>query len=252
MPVAPRAGRADGNIRVRSIAVCFCTASFVLAGAAQSLAGTVVRFDTNFGSFDVELYDGVVPTTVNNFLAYVTSGRYDNTLVHRSTQVPSDGFGVIQGGGFDATTESVIPQDAPIPLEYQVPNARGTIGMARTAVPDSAKSQWFINTTDNSTILDQSNGGGYAVFGEMLGDGMSVVDAINGLPIFPVKPQYGRTPLFDYTQQDFNSGVPYLPHTVVVNSVTVVPEPSTFVLVATLVVAAPLLVRRRRKRRLHG
>jgi cyclophilin family peptidyl-prolyl cis-trans isomerase len=218
----------------------------VFLGAAPAQANTIVRFDTNMGSFDVELFDAVVPTTVNNFLNYVTSGRYDGTLVHRSTAVPDSGFGVIQGGGYTPTGfPTHIATDAPIPLEYQLPNARGTISMARTANPNSATSEWFINTTDNSTLLGQANGGGYAVFGQVLGNGMDVVDAINTLP---------KASFFPH------SNVPYLPpgpldpptNGVVVSSITVVPEPSTLVLAGSALAAVVFLLRRRRRAAAHG
>lgn len=141
------------------------------------VTGQVVQFDTDFGKFNVELNATAAPVTVTNFLSYVNAGRYTNSFFHRS--VP--GF-VIQGGGFYATQNlPAVPASAPIALESSLLNARGTIAMARTDQPNTATSQWFINTVDNSTTLPPGTSGGYAVFGRVLGSGMSVADAIAGL-----------------------------------------------------------------------
>jgi peptidyl-prolyl cis-trans isomerase A (cyclophilin A) len=232
-------GRTASGTTLTAFFTSVVTASLLLQ-AAPSLANTIVRFDTNLGSFDVELYDAVVPTTVNNFLAYVTSGRYDNTWVHRSTAIADSGFGIIQGGGY-TPAETPIPTDPPIPLEYVLPNTRGTISMARTAAPNSATSQWFVNTTDNSALLGPPNNGGYAVFGEVLGNGMDVVDAINALPKATIG-AFTNVPLHDYTAPE---PIDLFEHGVIVESVTIVPEPSTIVLAVTAALAALLIVRRR-------
>jgi len=103
----------------------------------------VVRFSSNAGEFDIELFDGSAPRTVRNFLNYVESGRYDGTFVHRS--VP--GF-VIQGGGFGLNGAEPVPvkTDAAVPNEPRISNRRGTVAMAKVdGAPDSATSQWFIN-----------------------------------------------------------------------------------------------------------
>ncbi len=156
---------------------------FSLAIPAVSDA-TTVRLQSVMGPIDITLYDNAAPRTVNNFLAYVNSGAYNNSFVHRS--VP--GF-VIQGGGYvwnDASNNmSSISTAAPIANEFSVTrsNKRGTIAMAKVSGnPNSATSQWFINLADNSSTLDSQNGG-YTVFGEISAGSMSVVDAIAGLPI---------------------------------------------------------------------
>lgn len=148
------------------------------------VTGQVVQFDTDFGKFNVELNATAAPVTVTNFLSYVNAGSYTNSFFHRS--VP--GF-VIQGGGFavNATPQIYsIPTSAPIALESSLANVRGTIAMARTDTPNSATSQWFFNTVDNSQMLQPGTSGGYAVFGRVLGSGMSVVDAIAVLPVYSV------------------------------------------------------------------
>jgi peptidyl-prolyl cis-trans isomerase A (cyclophilin A) len=126
----------------------------------------------------------------------VTTGRYDGTVVHRSEQ----GF-VIQGGwlSFDEQSANLmaLQPDGTIVNEPGISNTRGTIAMAKVAGdPNSASSQWFINMADN-TFLDTDNGG-FTVFGQVLGDGMTVVDGINQVPTYDF-PNLGNLPLFQYT-----------------------------------------------------
>ena len=141
-------------------------------GAAE--ANPLVQISTNKGDILVKLYAARAPISVNNFLEYVDSGFYTNTIFHR---VIKDFM--IQGGGFntDMTKKSVR---APIKNEAdnRIKNSRGTLAMARTNAVDSATSQFFINHKDNS-FLDHKNSRsfGYAVFGEVI-KGMDVVDRI--------------------------------------------------------------------------
>src|ERR1041384_1478242 len=159
-----------------------------------------VRLTTVLGDIDIALYDQRKPITVANFKNYIDSGRYfttdpttlqpASTFVHRS--VP--GF-VIQGGGFFSTVNPADPVHVQptavltfpaIQNEPGISNTRGTIAMARLTDPNSATSQWFINLADNGgppNNLDTLNGA-FTVFGRVLGDGMTVVDAIAALPIF--------------------------------------------------------------------
>ncbi len=153
--------------------LAFCAVS-------TSNADTLVRVDTDAGSFVLNLFDESAPGTVSNFLTYIDSLAYENTLVHRS--VP--GF-VIQGGGYRYDTDSgsltSISRRDPITNEFSRSNVRGTIAMAKVAGdPNSATSEWFISTQDNSANLDNQNGG-FTVFGEVIGNGMAVVDTINAL-----------------------------------------------------------------------
>ena len=141
-----------------------------------------VRLATTAGDIVVELDRAKAPKTVDNFLAYVKSGHYNGTIFHRVI----DNF-MIQGGGMTASLVEK-PTRAPIPLEADngLLNVRGTIAMARTSVPDSATSQFFINVADNA-FLDAANardGRGYAVFGRVL-EGMGVVDQIKVVPTLP-------------------------------------------------------------------
>lgn len=137
---------------------------------------------TNYGSITLELYPDKAPITVANFLDYVNSGFYENTIFHRV--IPNF---MAQGGGF---TESLVKKSTnpPIVLESNngLSNLRGTIAMARTSVPDSATSQFFINVVDN-LFLDYQSGAtpvdGYAVFGKVTA-GMDTVDTIVNLQTY--------------------------------------------------------------------
>jgi peptidyl-prolyl cis-trans isomerase A (cyclophilin A) len=147
------------------------------AALAQPPAGKGaprVLLATSAGDITLELDAERAPKTVENFLAYVRAGHYDGTIFHRVI----DGF-MIQGGGFTPDMRQK-PTRAPIALESRngLKNVRGAIAMARTAVPDSATSQFFINVVDNPR-LDYPNpdGHGYAVFGRVVA-GMDVVDKI--------------------------------------------------------------------------
>jgi cyclophilin family peptidyl-prolyl cis-trans isomerase len=166
--------------------------------ADPDLAGTIVKFQSVFGDINVQLFDAQKPITVENFLRYVDGNLYDNSMIHRS--VP--GF-VVQGGGFRATVPSPpsISSFPPILNEPGIPNTRGTIAMAKLGGnPNSATNQWFFNLADNRSILDGQNGG-FTVFGRVLGDGMTVVDAIAAVPVFNADGGgvFGEVPLRNYT-----------------------------------------------------
>ena len=158
------------------------------------IAGTLAHFDTVFGDFYVELYDTATPLTVANFLKYVSDGDYTNSVIHRSVA----DF-VVQGGIYSYPSWSAIPTDAPVQNEPGISNTRGTIAMAKLGSdPNSATSSWFINLADNSADLDSQNGG-FTVFGYVLGDGMSVVDAIAAVPTYDFGGDFAALPLIDYT-----------------------------------------------------
>lgn len=136
-----------------------------------------VAITTNMGRIVVELDPAKAPKSVANFLQYVDSGFYDGTVFHRVI----NNF-MIQGGGFTADLQRKQTK-APIPNEANngLSNLRGTIAMARTSDPNSATSQFFINTVDNPRLdfVSEQNAytWGYAVFGKVV-EGMDVVDAI--------------------------------------------------------------------------
>lgn len=133
-------------------------------------------FETNYGSFTVELDFANAPISSKNFQNYADSGFYDGTIFHR---VINDFM--IQGGGFEPglkqkSTEESIENEANNGLS----NKLGTLAMARTADPHSASSQFFINVSDNF-FLDHkdtsSQGWGYAVFGKVV-EGMDTINKI--------------------------------------------------------------------------
>ena len=148
-----------------------------LAAVPGSAQNPTVTMKTTAGTMVVELYADKAPITVENFLAYVDAGFYDDTIFHRV--IP--GF-MIQGGGFTAEMNQKEVR-APIRNEADngVSNSRGTISMARTNDPHSATAQFFINSVDNTGLDQPSDGGwGYAVFGRVI-EGLEVVDAISAV-----------------------------------------------------------------------
>lgn len=158
----------------RRVAItAFAMAAFIPSAFAAD--APQVKVDTNMGSFVLELNAKAAPKTVANFLSYVKSGFYKNTLFHRV--IPNF---MIQGGGFTTGMEEKDTRAA-IALESRngLSNKRGTIAMARTSDPNSATSQFFINVRDNHFLdaAQSQDGHGYAVFGRVI-SGMNTVDAI--------------------------------------------------------------------------
>lgn len=226
--------------------ICFCGA---IAASSSVSAATIVEMQTSLGNIDIELFDSTAPLTVANFLSYVNSGAYTDSFIHRS--IP--GF-VIQGGGFswDIGTETgpyTIPTQAPVLNEYAAPNVRGTIAMAKLGTdPNSATDQWFFNLVDNTSTLGPSNNGGFTVFGQVIGNGMNVVDAIAGLVVYNLS---GGNPISPF------ANLPLLPaintvgyvdsrSLVMVYSVQTVPLPQAGWLFATGIMALTGWAKRRK------
>jgi len=138
-----------------------------------------VALITAKGSITVELDPMLAPVSTNNFLSYVNKGFYSDTLFHRV--IPNF---VVQGGGYTTGLVKKPEQSAPIELESNkgLSNLRGSLAMARTNLPNSATSEFFINLVNNVS-LDYKNAAnpGYAVFGKVV-QGMDVVDAIAAEP----------------------------------------------------------------------
>ena len=140
---------------------------------------TQVKLKTSMGDIVIELNEEKAPKTVENFLQYVDSDFYSDTIFHRII----NGF-MVQGGGMDTNMKEKETQ-APIENEANngLKNVKGSIAMARTSAPHSASSQFFINAKDN-TFLDFSSetpqGWGYAVFGQVV-EGIEVVEAIENV-----------------------------------------------------------------------
>ena len=138
-----------------------------------------VKLHTNHGTITLELDAARAPETVKNFLAYVQSGHYANTVFHRVI----DGF-MVQGGGFEP---GMKPKPARATVRNEASNGlkndRYTVAMARTADPHSASAQFFINVADNGFLNHRAqtpDGWGYCVFGRVV-EGQDVVDKIKGV-----------------------------------------------------------------------
>ncbi|VTR26160.1 Peptidyl-prolyl cis-trans isomerase A precursor [Serratia fonticola] len=174
---------------VTFVALCSLTA---MAPAALAAGETHVMLTTSAGNIELALDSQKAPVSTKNFIDYVNSGYYNNTVFHRV--IP--GF-MVQGGGFTAdmqqkTTNAPIKNEADNGLR----NLRGTISMARTADKDSATSQFFLNVADNAFLDHGQRDFGYAVFGKIV-KGMDVVDKISQVPTGNVGP-YQNVPSKPY------------------------------------------------------
>ena len=156
----------------RPLAFAACFALFLSAQAEEPRP--IVALQTSMGVVRAELYPEIAPKTVANFLAYVNSGFYDDTVFHRVIE----GF-VVQGGGF---TPELIPKPTLKPVHIETKNGmsneRGTVAMARQMGRDTATSQFFVNLKPNTTLDRGALQFGYTVFGRVI-EGMDVVDRIS-------------------------------------------------------------------------
>jgi cyclophilin family peptidyl-prolyl cis-trans isomerase len=204
----------------------------------SAAANAFVRFDFNLtlqnrsrSTVFIEVFDDR-PLTRDNFLQYVNGGHYDGLLMHRLAR----DF-VLQGGGFypqfmtepapvntslnpaarvdldgnPATTNPMVANEfTNSPFRS---NVRGTLAMAKQGGnPDSATSEFFFNINNNSANLDNQNGG-FTVFAQVIGDGMSVIDAYNGLGITNLNPDFNDDGFRDAGWPFGNSstdGVPFI------------------------------------------
>ena len=140
---------------------------------APAVISPQIQVFTSMGNFTIELNAERAPLTVTNILAYVDSGHYTNTLIHRVVA----NF-VIQGGGFNA---DYTPKAAPLRVNNEsgngLSNVRGTVGLARASDPHGGNAQFYVNLSDNAALDPNATRWGYAVFGKVI-DGMGVVDRI--------------------------------------------------------------------------
>jgi len=165
--------------RLMMIMVCLgCLIGTIQAVAASNPPTILIK--TSEGDIKVQL-NNTPSATTKNFLHYTQEGFYNDTIFHRVIK----GF-MIQGGGFTTDLKEKTPDLPPIKHEGALcgKNTRGTISMARTSDPNSATSQFFINTVDNAFLNFSSEtrqGWGYCSFGHVI-EGMSVVDKIEATP----------------------------------------------------------------------
>jgi cyclophilin family peptidyl-prolyl cis-trans isomerase len=155
------------------------------AGLLVSLAtwaAPTVEITTSLGAITLELYPEKAPRTVEMFLYNAKHGFYESTIFHRVI----DGF-MIQGGGFNQsmTEKKVLTPALKSEATNGLTNDRGTVAMARTSDPHSAKVQFFVNLKDNNFLnhrtTNDPQGWGYTVFGKV-SKGMDVVDKIAKTP----------------------------------------------------------------------
>lgn len=183
----------------------------------SDIHGTIVELEFNapvqFPTLYAELFDDPLSAkaettkTAENFLYYINNGLYNNSIIHRSV----DNF-VVQGGGYqiastDGDPPTAIKTKETIANEPGNSNQRGTLAMAKLGGdPDSATSQWFINTNDNSSNLDNQNGG-FTVFGKVVGTGMELVDLIAQADVInasALDPAFAELPVWtDEDQQQY-------------------------------------------------
>jgi len=177
------------------------------------VTGSVVEFTSELGTYHLEMFDQQAPNVTANFLKYTNpqngepAGRYTNSIIHRSVS----NF-VIQGGGFtiDGGVIDEVPLDPSVTSEFstQRTNIKGTISMAHAGDPNVLTSQWFINTVDNPS-LDDFDGRRHTVFGRLVGNSQTVVDAIAALATTNLNSQSGsgalgevplRTPFTEFSR----------------------------------------------------
>jgi peptidyl-prolyl cis-trans isomerase A (cyclophilin A) len=162
------------------------------AGATWAADAPQVKFSTTAGDIVVEVYPDKAPKTAENFLQYVRDKHYDGTIFHRVI----DNF-MVQGGGMDRTmtekkTREPVGHEGREAFAKGLKNETGTLAMARTADPNSATAQFYINVNDNASLDPRGNNPGYTVFGRVV-SGMDVVNKIKGVqtargdvPVTPV------------------------------------------------------------------
>jgi len=159
--------------------------------AATQPTTTQVKVTTSMGEFVIEVRNDRAPLTAANFLRYVREGFYTNTLFHRVIA----NF-VLQGGGYDATTQKLKPTHESVFNESGngLQNKRGAVGLARAEPPHSGNAQFYVNLVDNADLDPVPTRWGYTVFGRVV-QGMDVIDRIGETPTGAVGPWKSDAPL---------------------------------------------------------
>jgi cyclophilin family peptidyl-prolyl cis-trans isomerase len=167
----------------------------------NDINNSLVRFNTNEGSFDLELFDTTAGRTVANFLNYVERGAYNNTFFHRR---PNPLF-VLQGGGFGlagtapSASVSSVTTDPAVKNQFTVTNSAWTVSMARQGgVVDSATSQFFVNLVNNAGL--DTVDGGFSVFGQIVPETRSTINALSSIPIENRGIPFNELPLRNFPQ----------------------------------------------------
>lgn len=190
----------------------------VLTALPFAAGNTLVEVQTTYGNIWIEMFDSVTPLSVQNFLQYVNADRYDGTFIHRHAA----NF-VLQGGGYkldDQGTPQHIQTFSAVQNEYHLSNIAKTVAMAKQGGdPNSATSEFFFNLSDNSSNLNNQNGG-FTVFGQVV-NGWDVVLRITGLEIVNAGSPYDTLPV----RENYTSGTITDINLVKINDVRVISSP---------------------------
>jgi peptidyl-prolyl cis-trans isomerase A (cyclophilin A) len=192
----------------------FLCTSILFVSFASLVNATTVIFNTSEGDIEVNLFDQTTPKTVANFLQYIDEQHYTHSVIHRV----SPGV-IVQGGGFTFEGNWPLTRIETNPSVINEPiysNVKGTIAMAKLDnAPNSATDQWFFNLTDNASNLDLQNGG-FTVFGQVIGDGMVVIEKIAGLDLCQ------GIPMIEYSSQNCSEQTtPGIDNFVVINQIDI-------------------------------
>lgn len=183
-PAAPIVTHAFGSV---SLAVAATSTLSVTGKFADPDTTRAIRLNTSRGKVDIILYPLATPLTVTNFLNYMDAGRYNHMFFHRSVADTAGQLFIVQGGGYRYTpTQNFtrVPKFPTVQNEPGISNRAGTIAMAKVGGdPNSANSEFFVNIDDaNASNLDAQNGG-FTVFGRVADPGMTIMAAVNALPV---------------------------------------------------------------------
>jgi cyclophilin family peptidyl-prolyl cis-trans isomerase len=183
--------RIHPRIPIAVLAGLLLTALFAGGAARADEPTTQVKVTTSMGEFVIEVRNDRAPLTAANFLRYVREGFYSNTLFHRVIA----NF-VIQGGGYDATTQKLKTTHENIVNESGngLQNKRGTVGLARAEPAHSGNAQFYVNLVDNPDLDPVPTRWGYTVFGRIV-QGMDVVEHIGETPTGATGPFKSDAPL---------------------------------------------------------